>query len=139
MAKKKRGFAEIIILGIILLLIIAVPIGVFVWLGSSADRDSAYIKNLKETGPVAQGIATKTRDHYSIGDTILGVFGSKNNYAVTWTYTVDGQEYASKGEGKVSADVFDLLDGEDRDGQAPITVRYDPEKPDVEEFSIISK
>ena len=39
---------------------------------------------------------------------------------------------------RVSSDIFDPIDGEDRDGQGPVTVRYDPDDPQsaaVEEFS----
>ena len=104
-------------LGVLLLVIL---ISVF---NSQKAKNTA---NLVENGLTVEGVATKLRERATVGDQIMGIFGANTNCAISWKFTVDGQEYTA--EGKTKNETFDQLDA-DQDGSVAVTVRYDPEKP----------
>ena len=103
-------------------------------------RKTKQTVQVLQSGSIAEGLAVKTGDQTSMMDRISG----KKSYAVEVYYTVEGTEYHLPKKTtmvtayKVSSDIFDPIDGEDQDGQGPVTVRYNPEDPQdaaVVEFS----
>lgn len=139
--KKNTGIDK----GLLLTFVItaAFLLGVFLLvrgIGRGAVKEAAITAQVLQSGSITEGLAVKTGDQTSMLDRISG----RKSYAVEVYYTVNGTEYHLPEKTvlvtayRVSSDIFDPIDGEDRDGQGPVTVRYDPDDPQsaaVEEFS----